>query len=374
MRMYHPKNERIKRRYLAYLEEAKRMSVKTTDQVAAAIAMFEASSGYKDFALFRIEQARKFKRDMAAHINPDTGKPLAKATLRSRLNQVKAFFHWLAGQPGYKSKISYSDSDYFNLSANDTRIAAAKRQQPVPTEDQIRSVLKSMKWDSDIERRNRALIAFAFLTGVRDDAMASLSLKHVDMERRQVFQDARDVRTKNRKTILSVFFPVGEEVEEIVRDWVDFLMKERLFGTTDPLFPSTQVGLTDKGVFGALGLSKSFWSNACPIRKVFRQAFEGADLPYFNPHSFRKTLAQIGERICRAPEEFKAWSQNLGHENVLTTFTSYGEVATCRQAEIMRELVNRQVVAGDELQRVMLDQNQIREISLQLAKIHGFRK
>jgi integrase len=52
-----------------------------------------------------------------------------------------------------------------------------------------------------------------------------------------------------------------------------------------------------------------------------------ADLPYFKPHSFRMTLAMLGERICPTPEAFKAWSQNLGHEHVLTTFTSYGNVA-----------------------------------------------
>jgi hypothetical protein len=33
MNKHNPKNERIKRRYLAYLEEAKRMSPKSTDQV-----------------------------------------------------------------------------------------------------------------------------------------------------------------------------------------------------------------------------------------------------------------------------------------------------------------------------------------------------
>ena len=52
----------------------------------------------------------------------------------------------------------------------------------------------------------------------------------------------------------------------------------------------------------------------------------------------KKTLAQLGERICKTPEQFKAWSQNLGHEKVLTTFTSYGEVASPRQAEIIRAL------------------------------------
>ena len=42
--------------------------------------------------------------------------------------------------------------------------------------------------------------------------------------------------------------------------------------------------------------------------------------------------------MCQSPEDFKAWSQNLGHEQVLTTFTSYGKVADDRQGEIIRSL------------------------------------
>jgi hypothetical protein len=74
---------------------------------------------------------------------------------------------------------------------------------------------------------------------------------------------------------------------------------------------------------------------------IFRESFTGAGLPYANPHSLRKTLAQLGERLCRTPEEFKAWSQNLGHEQVLTTFSSYGQVAADRQAELIRRLAQR---------------------------------
>jgi hypothetical protein len=37
------------------------------------------------------------------------------------------------------------------------------------------------------------------------------------------------------------------------------------------------------------------------------------------------------------PEEMKAWSQNLGHEDVLTTFTSYGTVHVLRQGELIRD-------------------------------------
>lgn len=47
---------------------------------------------------------------------------------------------------------------------------------------------------------------------------------------------------------------------------------------------------------------------------------------------------RLGEKLCSNAEEFKAWSQNLGHEGVLTIFYSYGDVADYRQAELLRKL------------------------------------
>lgn len=346
MRRHHPENERIKRRYCQYLREAKRLSETTVLQVAAAIAAFEATTGHRPFKAFHIEQARRFKRILREQTNPKTGKPLAKATVNSRLLALKAFAQWLADQEGYRSRIRYADAEYFNPSASDSRIAKAEREKPTPTMDQIRHVLKHMPTKTDIEKRDRALIAFILLSGARDNAVASLSLKHVDVERRQVFQDAREVRTKRSKTIQSSFFPVGEEVEAIVVDWIDYLRKDQLFSDDDPLFPSTLVAQDANRLFRATGLSRKHWQNAGAIRRIFKDAFEAADLPYFNPHSFRNTLALLGEQCCRTPEEFKAWSQNLGHEKVLTTFTSYGSVARRRQAEIFAAM-NEGVRGGD---------------------------
>ena len=94
--------------------------------------------------------------------------------------------------------------------------------------------------------------------------------------------------------------------------------------------------------FEAVGLERAHWSGGAAIRIIFRGAFAHAGLPYFNPHSFRKTLARLGEVVCKTPEAFKAWSQNLGHEKVLTTFLSYGEVANHRQEEIIRGLGTQQ--------------------------------
>ncbi len=338
MAKHHPANERIKRDYFIYLKEANRMAESSIDQIAAAIALFEKNTGYRDFKKFHINQASKFKRELRERINPETGKPLALATIHSRLMALKAFFKWLADKPGYKSRIAYSDADYFNPSANDERVAKAVRHRPVPTLDQIRQALHAMPTETILERRDRAVVAFIILSAARDDAAASMSMRHVDPKGRIVDHDARTVRTKARKSSVSKFYPVGDDIEGIVVRWIEELRTDLRFGPDDPLFPATEIGLDANRHFAPVGLSRRHWSSAATIRKIFRQAFERAGLPYFNPHSFRKTIVVLGQRVCRTPEEYKAWSQNMGHEQVLTTLTSYGAVSADRQAEIMEQL------------------------------------
>jgi integrase len=146
------------------------------------------------------------------------------------------------------------------------------------------------------------------------------------------------VKTKFSKSFTTYFFPVGEDVQQVVLDWVSYLREAKLWGNEDPLFPATGIAIGEDGAFRAAGLGREPWATAQPIRDIFRRAFEAAGLPYFNPHSVRNTLVQLGELRCQSPEEFKAWSQNLGHDGVLTTFTSYGHVASGRQGEIIRRL------------------------------------
>ena len=338
MTKHNPENERIKRKYFAYLKEAKRHSEQTVDAAAKSLSRFEESTRYRDFKAFHFEQAVAFKRRLAEQTGQRSGERLSKATLHATLTQLKRFFQWLAREPGYKSCIQYSDAEYFNLSDKDTRVATAHREQRAPTLEQVRRVIETMPVRTEIERRNRALVAFTLLTGARDTAIASMKLKHVDMKEGCVQQDAREVKTKFSKTFTTYFFPVGDGIQEIVADWVRFLREEKLWGNDDPLFPATHIVLGATRQFETSGLERSQWSTASPIRTIFREAFKLAGLPYFNPHSFRNTLVRLGLERCKSAEEFKAWSQNLGHEKPLTTFMNYGRVETERQGEIIREL------------------------------------
>ncbi len=338
MKKHDPNNERIKRKYFSFLKEAKRYNESTVDAVAKALNRFEVYTKFRDFKSFHFKQAIGFKNYLAKQKSQNSEKPLSKSTLHATLTQLKYFFQWLEREPGYKSSIQYFDAEYFNLSGNDIHIATAKRQQKTPTIEQIKHVIREMPTDTEIQCRNRALVAFTLLTGARDSAIASMKLKHVNMIDACVSQDAREVKTKFRKTFSTFFFPVGNEIRTIVEEWVLFLKEKKMWGNDDPLFPSTLVEVGNSHQFEATGLKRAHWNTTSPIRKIFREAFTHSGLPYYNPHCFRNTLAQYGQKICQTPEHFKAWSQNLGHSKVMTTLTSYGEVAYQRQGEIILTL------------------------------------
>lgn len=86
------------------------------------------------------------------------------------------------------------------------------------------------------------------------------------------------------------------------------------------IYVNIEVALGAGRQFEASGLQRAYWKNATPIRLIFRDACANAGVPYFNPHCVRNTLVQLAERLCKTPEEFKAWSQRLGHEKRMTIF------------------------------------------------------
>lgn len=352
MRKPNPGNERIKRDYFSYLKEARGRDEATIDGVAKSLARFEESTRRKDFKRFHREQAMAFKSRLASALNTRTGEKLNRATVSATLRNLREFFFWLAHLPGFKSHIRYADADYFSLSEKDAAIARARREKRVPTLEQVQHVVLAMPAKTVLERRDRALMALAVLTGARIGALASFRHGHVNLQEGYVEQDARTVRTKFGKTFRTYFLPVSDEALAIFSDWHEELAQKHLWGPADPLFPATEMGLGSDGGFATVGLSRRAWSTSAPVREIFRRSFEAADLPYYNPHSFRDMLVRHAFTLNLSPEQMKAWSQNLGHADVLTTFTSYGQLPTHRQGELVKQSVmpgEMRVATGAEI-------------------------
>jgi integrase len=156
---------------------------------------------------------------------------------------------------------------------------------------------------------------------------------------------------------------LDDDLTAIVTAWIDELRQKHLFGQTDPLFPRTRMGLDEHGNFAPMGIERVHWGDASPVREIFRKAFTLIGLPYFPPHSFRHTLGHLAQTWCRTPEELKAWSQNLGHENIATTLTSDGRIDPHRQGDVIAR------ISGDT--RGAVQDDPLAEISAIVARRRG---
>lgn len=329
------KNEVIKRRYLRHLQEARGLAPSTIDNCLRALAEYERFTHFRDFGRFRVQDATAFKKSLLSGGGKRAAELSNRSTVHGKLQPVQRFFRWLAEQEGYRTRIRFSDIEFFNLSNRDIQIARDRPRKPTPTLEQVQHVIRSMPSGTDLEKRDRAVMSCILLTGARVTAAITLKLKHIRADRLGIDQDARDVRTKFSKTFTSIFFPVGDDIREMFLAYVDYLRNDLRWNGEDPLFPKTRQGVGGACYIHTEGLTQEHWTTADPVRKIFRRAFAAANLPYYTPHSIRRTLTVLGQRLCRTPEELKAWSQNLAHDDVLTTFRAYGAVPLTRQTEII---------------------------------------
>lgn len=334
------RNEKVKHRYYDYLKEAQGFSQKSIDAIQKAIYRYEEFSKNEDFANFNSEKAKEFKKWLENKKNANNKHQISLSTNYTYLRYLRNFFKWLCYQPSYKSKISMTDVEYLKLDKQKSRIATSTKRERFPTIEQVKKVVQSIKIESDIDLRDRALICFTLLSGMRDSAIVSLPLACFDEDRLLITQDPRQgVKTKFSKTIYSYLFKFDDDMLCYILSWVRYLKSELLLGNNNPLFPRNKIEFAENSkAFMSNRLEPEFWQGVNPMREIFKQRFDDADIEYFSPHCFRHTAINLAEKKCRNAEELKAVSQNLGHENVGTTFGSYGNINNNRVGELVQNM------------------------------------
>jgi len=338
---FNPGNDRIKRDYLIWLKEAKQRSEATVDQARHAIDRYEIYTGFKDFGTFNKDQAVAFKNALVETVGQRSSQTISISTVHHTLRAIRDFLAWLHGLEPFRRRIKPGDIAYLNLTTGDERRARTSTPKTYPSPDQFREALLAMPSGTEVERRDRALIALLLLTGMRDAAVVGLKIQDVDLERSFIFQDPRHAQTKFSKAIDTFFLPVGDDVKAIFQDWISFLIRDKEFGPQDPVFPKTVVNPGANQMFAPQGIGREHWSNAAPVRKCFKAAFARVGLPFTKPHSVRDTLTQLAYSLRLDAQAMKAWSQNLGHDKPLTTFNSYGQLTRETQGDVIAALSKR---------------------------------
>jgi integrase len=164
--------------------------------------------------------------------------------------------------------------------------------------------------------------------------LVTLKIKDVDVVKRTVWQDPKHVRTKGRKNIVTGFVRgIMPFAEDVVLEWIKYTDKDLQLKPNDPLFPKTLVVPNPVTMsFEVQGLSKDHWANAQPVRDICKSAFQAVEISYFNPHLFRNAVCKWALKNC-TQLEFKALSQNFGHEHAMTTYNAYGALTEDEQLE-----------------------------------------
>ncbi|NQV11874.1 site-specific integrase [Candidatus Uhrbacteria bacterium] len=338
-------NELIKRQYFDYMRDSKGFcddSIKTYEK---AMLLWQDFSGEEDFGCFNKDRAKRFKKWLAER----PGKIDTKLSLSYQydsLRKLQGFLTWLSMQDQYKSRINRTDIDFLNLGKKEKRQALQQVRKKSPTLEQIKATIETIKPNTEVDMRDRALLSLTLLSGARISAITSLPMRAFDRTDCILDQNPRyGVKTKNSKKITTALFPLSyKEPRQYFLDWYDYLESKRGFGPDDPIFPATKREQGEKNIsyYSSGNVGREFWSSSSSARKIFEKRYIAAGVPYFNPHSLRHLVVKECMKMPLTEEQKKAVSQNLGHAQVTTTFGSYGygQISEDRQIELLKEIAS----------------------------------
>ncbi|MBO6855136.1 MAG: site-specific integrase [Marivivens sp.] len=205
-----------------------------------------------------------------------------------------------------------------------------KRDPYVPSVVEAEELLAGMPSHTLKARRDRAMVAIAFLGALRADTVTSLRLKHLDVESRQIIQDGRQSRTKNGKSLKVCFFPVPPIFVTTVSEWKDELASLG-FDAEDALFPHERDLKLQLATDGRRPVAVLKSKGA--IEKAFKIASRllGKEI---TPHAAKYSIGSLMAEYCTTPAQTKAWSQNMGHESVEVTLRHYHKLSDDEVGEI----------------------------------------
>jgi integrase len=323
-------NERIKRDYFTYLENACGLSKFSIEKRSIAILRYEAQNGWVSLINYSVQRALDYK----AHLSTlDLQPPTRVAELRGLIN----FFSWMIESKSRSVKFSVLEVGYLRASLAERNAAQSTRMVLYPKVSEALIAFRAMPGRTHAEQRDRALFGLLASTGIRIGAVRTLRVKHLDLTRRLIHQDPLDVSTKFRKEIFTFILDVEDEFEQALVQWVRRLIDELQFGPDDPILPKTLLSENLKRSFEQRELSRVPYDTTQMLANIIKKTFTSAGLPPFSPHRFRNML--VHEIYARelSPSQLRAWSQNLGHTTPKTSILAYGKLTVEEQEAIIRK-------------------------------------
>lgn len=333
----HFENDRLLYQWQTY---AGRYNDKTIARHLAAVRYCERVTSGKAFGEFTNEDAAKVRDDLKRRAQPDADDHLGSSSIRHIVSHLEAFFVWLMKQNGYK-RMPKDLPDYFKLPKAVLAAEVPKSVRAYATLEEAEDMLRGMPRATQIDKRQRAIVAMSYLTAFRADTTISLRIEHVDVKKRVVKQDGKVSRAKAGKSLLVKWFPLPEIFVETIADWLHWL-SQRGFEGSDALFPSASHLHNECKLNRPEHASVPVMTTTHAVTDAFAKAsLHGRSK--FTPHSVKDTLTDECDRRFLTAEQRKAWSQNLGHNDSRTTEKYYAKMSSERRMELLETIETQNV-------------------------------
>lgn len=327
-------NARLKYKYIEETRKADGSGGFTIRKIESSIRMFEEFIEYQDFGIYNKTIGEKFVIELKKRKNRN-GIELSLKTIGFHIDAVKNFIRWVRLQRGYRSKIIERDIDYLRLSKKEINQMRSHKVLPdLPNVSDIRKQIDIIPKETELNRRDRAIFAFLFCTGIRATALITTPLEAFDPKKLFINQNPElNVQTKNSEHIISKIFNRDDMLIEEIIDWYLFLKEEKKFELKMPLFPKT--GKKHGWYNHFANISGDYWKSQSGLSRMMMNRHDEQKTKYFSPHSYRHSAILHATDKCITPGEFKAVSQNFGHRDVMTTLMTYGNLP---QREVMNKM------------------------------------
>lgn len=226
------------------------------------------------------------KRELRDFLAMELARGISRKSLMRRVSGIKMFFRYLI-EEGLVQNTSI-------LSVDTPR--AEKRLPKTLSQDQIMSLLKGVRRDRPIDKRNLAILSFLYGTGARVSELVALNISDVDFNTGLVRLRGKGGRDR--------IVPAGSFVIEKLKQWVDLRLD-----TGDAVFTSMNGRrISDRHV-----------------RNILRAALDKAALGLpLSPHGMRHSFAT---HMLENGADIRTVQELLGHMSLSTTQV-YTHIAT----------------------------------------------
>ena len=321
---HNEENALILRKYSRWLIGSAGYAESTTNVKLKDVVEFDRKLNGKDFRKLNEDIAVKYKELLRKR--EWKGKPIGLKTLNQKLKSINEFYTWLRLQPGYRVTVNEYAIGFLSLSKGERRaIKTQKNLKKIPTKKDILKLIDSIKGDTEVALRDKALISLISMTGLRVKAVTTLKLGDFDINMLRITLDPlHGAKTKASKAYRVGLIVFDKKLLDHVLSWIDYLKSVKNFTTNDPIFPMTDLKrLPGSFSYIATDIKAKAWKSPGAISKIFKDRSKEAGLEYYNPHSYRDTLYQLCKSLGLSVKQLSVISKNLGQNNLFIAEESY---------------------------------------------------